>query len=240
MPCQHCSHSAALGIVAKRKRLLQQVHDARLFSQSSMEPLVSPAIAAPTAMHSATAASILLMARCLESHLLSQRSVSVIPRELARLDAEQAIDHYLAEAGRDVAFGFIDALEATYAQIGANPSGSTPRWGQELNLPGLRSQKLKRYGDVAVAIVSEALLHQVDTALVRCPAHPLGEAVKDQAILLFEAPLGAGIKVFDEKAAVIFVAIAATCIGQPGTKQEFMIGAFARTCSRYVLHYILP
>lgn len=42
-----------------------------------MEPEVSPAIAAPTAMHSATAASILLMARCLESHLLSQRSVSV-------------------------------------------------------------------------------------------------------------------------------------------------------------------
>jgi toxin ParE1/3/4 len=73
------------------------------------------------------------------------KSLPVIPRELARLDAEQAIDHYLAEAGRDVAFGFIDALEATYAQIGANPSGSTPRWGQELNLPGLRSQKLKRY-----------------------------------------------------------------------------------------------
>lgn len=74
------------------------------------------------------------------------KSLPVIPRELARLDAEQAIDHYLAEAGRDVAFGFIDALEkAAYAQIGANPSVSTPRWGQELNLPGLRSRKLKRY-----------------------------------------------------------------------------------------------
>jgi toxin ParE1/3/4 len=45
------------------------------------------------------------------------KSLPVIPRELARLDAEQAIDHYLAEAGRDVAFGFIDALEAAYAQI---------------------------------------------------------------------------------------------------------------------------
>lgn len=73
------------------------------------------------------------------------KSLPVIPREQARLDAEQAIYHYLAEAGRDVAFGFIDALEAAYAQIGANPSSSTPRWAQELNLPGLRSRKLKRY-----------------------------------------------------------------------------------------------
>ncbi|MBS3962809.1 MAG: type II toxin-antitoxin system RelE/ParE family toxin [Sandarakinorhabdus sp.] len=73
------------------------------------------------------------------------KPLPVIPRELARLDAEQAIDHYLAEAGRDAAFGFIDALEAACAQIGANPSGGTPRWGQELNLPGLRSRKLKRY-----------------------------------------------------------------------------------------------
>lgn len=73
------------------------------------------------------------------------KSLPVIPRELARLDAEQAIDHYLVEAGRDVAFGFIDALEAAYAQIGANPAGSSPRWGHELNLPGLRSRKLKRF-----------------------------------------------------------------------------------------------
>jgi toxin ParE1/3/4 len=73
------------------------------------------------------------------------KPLPIVPRELARLDAEQAIDHYLAEAGRDVAFGFIDALEAAYAQISANPSGSTPRWGYELNLPSLRSQKLKRY-----------------------------------------------------------------------------------------------
>ena len=58
------------------------------------------------------------------------KSLPVMPRELARLDTEQAIDHYLAEAGRDIALGFIDALESTCAQIGANPSGSTPRWGQ--------------------------------------------------------------------------------------------------------------
>ena len=48
-------------------RLLQQVHAARLFSQSSIVPPVSLDIAAPTAMHSATAASILFRALCLES-----------------------------------------------------------------------------------------------------------------------------------------------------------------------------
>ena len=73
------------------------------------------------------------------------KSLAVIPRELARQDAEQAIDFYLSEAGPDVALGFIDALDATYRQIGDKPGGSSPRWGHDLNLPGLRSQKLKRY-----------------------------------------------------------------------------------------------
>jgi toxin ParE1/3/4 len=73
------------------------------------------------------------------------KSLPVIPRELARQDAEKAIDFYLSEAGPDVALGFIDALETAYRQIGDNPAGSSPRWGHDLNLPGLRSQKLKRF-----------------------------------------------------------------------------------------------
>lgn len=73
------------------------------------------------------------------------KSLAVIPRELARQDAEQAIDFYLSEAGPDVALRFIDALDATYRQIGDNPGGSSPRWGHDLNLPGLRSQKMKRF-----------------------------------------------------------------------------------------------
>ena len=72
-------------------------------------------------------------------------SLPIIPRELARRDAEQAVDHYLDEAGRDVAYSFIDALEAAYAQIAENPAASSPRWGYEINLPGLRSYKLKRF-----------------------------------------------------------------------------------------------
>lgn len=69
----------------------------------------------------------------------------VVPRERARSDVDWAIDHYLAEAGAEVALGFIDALEQCYARIGEQPGAGSPRWAAELNLPGLRSRQLKRF-----------------------------------------------------------------------------------------------
>jgi toxin ParE1/3/4 len=83
------------------------------------------------------------------------KSLPVIARELASRDAEQAISAYIIEAGRDVALGFIDALEDAYEHIGANSAGSSPRWGQELNLAGLRSRKLKRYPYLVFFMVHE-------------------------------------------------------------------------------------
>lgn len=69
----------------------------------------------------------------------------VVPRAQARADTDFAIEHYLAEAGADVALGFIDALEQAYAKIGAAPATGSPRWAHELNLPGLRSCNLRGY-----------------------------------------------------------------------------------------------
>ena len=69
----------------------------------------------------------------------------VVPRAQARTDADQAIEHYIEEAGVDVAYGFIDALERVYALIGEAPATGSPRWAHELNLPGLRSYRLKGY-----------------------------------------------------------------------------------------------
>ncbi|QJP13873.1 type II toxin-antitoxin system RelE/ParE family toxin [Starkeya sp. ORNL1] len=66
-------------------------------------------------------------------------------RALAHADAQNAIDHYLREAGAPVALGFIDALEATYRGIAARPAAGSPRYGHELAVPGLRSRGLKRY-----------------------------------------------------------------------------------------------
>lgn len=67
------------------------------------------------------------------------------PRAQARTDVEHAIEHYIKEAGVDVAYGFIDALERVYILIGEAPATGSPRWAHELNLPGLRSYRLKGY-----------------------------------------------------------------------------------------------
>ena len=69
----------------------------------------------------------------------------VIPREQARRDVNEAIAHYLAEGSRQVAMGFVDALEQAYAHIARHPATGSPRYAHELNLPGLRSWPLARY-----------------------------------------------------------------------------------------------
>jgi toxin ParE1/3/4 len=69
----------------------------------------------------------------------------VVSRALASADAQGAIDHYIEEAGPDVALGFIDALQRAYASIGEAPEIGSPRWAHELNIPGLRTMRLKGY-----------------------------------------------------------------------------------------------
>ncbi|HEY0594196.1 type II toxin-antitoxin system RelE/ParE family toxin, partial [Sphingopyxis sp.] len=64
---------------------------------------------------------------------------------LARRDVEDAIDHYLAEAGDAVAMRFIDALERAYRSIAEAPGTGSPRYAHELNLPSLRHWRVKRY-----------------------------------------------------------------------------------------------
>jgi len=69
----------------------------------------------------------------------------VIRRELADRDADAAIRHYRAEAGVNVAIDFVAALNAAYASIASQPSLGSPRYGEELGLPGLRHWPLKRF-----------------------------------------------------------------------------------------------
>jgi len=70
---------------------------------------------------------------------------SVIPRALARQDADDAVDYYARDAGGEVALRFVDALENAYRVISSRPTSGSPRFAQELELPGLRSRKLKRF-----------------------------------------------------------------------------------------------
>ena len=66
-------------------------------------------------------------------------------RRQARLDVEAAIDFYLAEAGEHVALAFIDAVEASVLAISRHPAAGSPRYGQALNLPQLRSRAVKDF-----------------------------------------------------------------------------------------------
>jgi toxin ParE1/3/4 len=68
----------------------------------------------------------------------------LVRRARADADVADAIDHYRAES-LDAALGFIDALEKTYAHIRRFPAIGSPRYGHELNLPGLRFWPCKRY-----------------------------------------------------------------------------------------------
>lgn len=69
----------------------------------------------------------------------------VIPRQRVLQDVDDAIAHYLQADAASAALGFIDALERAYAHIGRHPATGSPRYGHELNLPGLRMWRLTRY-----------------------------------------------------------------------------------------------
>ena len=70
---------------------------------------------------------------------------TIIPRERANQDVDEAIAYYLGQDARQAALGFIDALEQAYAHISRNAPTGSPRCAHELDLPGLRFWPLKRY-----------------------------------------------------------------------------------------------
>lgn len=79
----------------------------------------------------------------------------VVPCAAARADVDNTIDHYLAEAGPEVALGVIDALERAYAAIGEVPGIGSPRWPHELNLPGLRPWRIQGYPWLVLYVEAE-------------------------------------------------------------------------------------
>ncbi|GAA4333887.1 type II toxin-antitoxin system RelE/ParE family toxin [Pigmentiphaga soli] len=73
------------------------------------------------------------------------KAKAVVLRALATQDVEQAIGAYLGEGAVQAALGFIDALEQAYAHVGRHSATGSARYAHELDLPGLRSWKLRRY-----------------------------------------------------------------------------------------------
>lgn len=66
-------------------------------------------------------------------------------RALADADIQQAVARYAQEAGPEVAQRFVDALQRGFIAIARAPEAGSPRWAHDLNLPGLRSIKVKGF-----------------------------------------------------------------------------------------------
>ena len=69
----------------------------------------------------------------------------VFLRGRARHDVDKAIDHYSIVATSALALAFIDALEDSFRHIADHPAGGSPRYADELSLPGLRSWVVKDF-----------------------------------------------------------------------------------------------
>ena len=72
-------------------------------------------------------------------------SKRVVPRSQADRDLKDAIDYYIDAGANDAALGLVDAVEVAYAGISSHPGSGSPRYGQALNMPGLRAWPLSRY-----------------------------------------------------------------------------------------------
>ena len=80
----------------------------------------------------------------------------VVLRDRARRDINEAVEHYLAEAGPVVALAFIDALEDTCRPVGDWPARGSLRYADELDIPGLRFQSARRIPYLVFYIEREA------------------------------------------------------------------------------------
>ena len=69
----------------------------------------------------------------------------VILRKLAEADIDGTLAYYLSEAGADTALAFVEQLEQANQRISNDPAIYSPRWGTELNLPGLRSLRVSKF-----------------------------------------------------------------------------------------------
>lgn len=73
------------------------------------------------------------------------KAKTVVPREQANQDIDDAIAHYLREGTEDAALNFIDELERAYIHISRHPGTGSARYAHELSLPGLRFWPLTRF-----------------------------------------------------------------------------------------------
>ncbi|MGF6879804.1 type II toxin-antitoxin system RelE/ParE family toxin [Paraburkholderia sp. MM5477-R1] len=70
----------------------------------------------------------------------------VIPTRLAKQDVEDELtDHLVDEGTEQAALAFIAEIEQAYAHLANRSNIGSPRYGYELDIPGLRAWPLARY-----------------------------------------------------------------------------------------------
>ena len=80
---------------------------------------------------------------------MTQAARPVVPRRAASRDVEETVDYLAREAGLEAALRFIDAFEAACEHISTHPASGSPRFGWELDRPGLRVWPVKGFGYLA-------------------------------------------------------------------------------------------
>ncbi|MCY3610267.1 MAG: type II toxin-antitoxin system RelE/ParE family toxin [Gemmatimonadetes bacterium] len=97
---------------------------------------------------------------------------SVVLREAARRDVNDAVDHYLTGAGRKTALRFIDRVEEVFRHVAMSVETGSPRHGHELNLPGLRTWPVRSFPYLVCYMTARG---QVDVWRVVHRADPRGQ-----------------------------------------------------------------
>ena len=97
-------------------------------------------------------------------------------RRLAANDIDDALTHYLAEAGSDVATRFIGAVERSLRHVARHPHNGSLRLSYELDLPGLRYLAVPKF-PYLVFYVERA--EQIDVWRVLHARRDLGLAFAD-------------------------------------------------------------
>jgi toxin ParE1/3/4 len=66
-------------------------------------------------------------------------------RLLAAEDIDAALDHYLSEAGGEIAARFVGSVERAINHVGRHPHHGSLRFAYELDVPDLRCWPLSRF-----------------------------------------------------------------------------------------------
>ena len=81
---------------------------------------------------------------------------TVVLREQAWRDIDEAVEHYLVEAGPAVALAFIDAVENARRRIGEQPRSGSPRYAHDMDIPGLHFRSAGKFPYLIFYVESEA------------------------------------------------------------------------------------